>query len=475
MSNAPIRVLAGPNRGGKTTAGAYELVSFATGYNQFRDETYQTPNISWAIALDHMNMGGVQRRAVFSMLPRGFKYYKMESRVVLPAPWKSEIVFKSADSGREKFQGEGLQAAWFDEEPIGLEGHEIFKEVYARRKPGVPLRIFLTFTPLQGLSWAYDYLWDKRSKVRLKGVDTFSFDIFQCAIDQGGFLSQEEIDTIVAGYSENERKARVYGQFTMMGGSPFFSPEFMDQKLKLAEPYKSYQITTSPGVLPSITTLRLQEKDDGALKIVRQPLRGHRYTIGVDVGSGSGKDYTVASVWDDEDLVESAFWQDNEVDPEAFTRNSLVPLGLLYNNAKIAVETNGEHGGISNSTLAISKYKNVYMRQNWDSIHREIRMKYGWKTDPATRGFLLDTLSMMLRDPKWLPSAQLIREMAFFINILKPNGKYFAEAMSGRNDDHVIAAAIALTIISQTPKYAAPNLDWAVPKYRMQEGDWMSY
>lgn len=474
-SKAPIRVLAGPNRGGKTTAGAFELVCFATGYNPYRDEHYQTPNVCWAIALDHMNMGGVQRRAVMSMLPRGYKYYKMESRIVLPAPWKSEIVFKSADSGREKFQGEGLQAAWFDEEPIGQEGHEIFKEVYARRKPGVPLRIFLTFTPLQGLSWAYDYLWDTRSKVRLNGVDTFSFDIFQCAIDQGGFLSKDEIDAIVAGYNENERKARVYGQFTMMGGSPFFSPDLMEQKLQQAEPYKEYELKSMPGALPTITSIRMEEKKDGPLKIVRAALKGHRYTIGVDVGSGSGKDYTVASVWDDEDLVECAHWRDNEVDPEAFTRETLVPLGYLYNNARIAVETNGEHGGIANSTLQGNKYRNIYMRQNWDSIHREIRFKYGWKTDPQTRGFLLDTLSMMLRDPIWLPSAQLIREMAFFINVLKPNGKYFAEAMSGRNDDHVIAAAIALTIISQTPKYVKADPDKLQPKYRMQEGDWMAY
>ena len=59
------------------------------------------------------------RQKIFSMLPPGYRWFKQESIIRLPKPWGSEIHLKSADAGREKFQGAGLQAAWFDEEPKG--------------------------------------------------------------------------------------------------------------------------------------------------------------------------------------------------------------------------------------------------------------------------------------------------------------------------------------------------------------------
>ena len=90
--------MAGPNRGGKTTAGSAELLCYATGYNPIRKEKYATPNLTWAISLDFGNLGHVMRQKVFSMLPPGFRYFKQESIVVLPKPWSSEIHFKSADS-----------------------------------------------------------------------------------------------------------------------------------------------------------------------------------------------------------------------------------------------------------------------------------------------------------------------------------------------------------------------------------------
>ena len=43
--------------------------------------------------------------------------------------------------------------------PKGSQGEDIFGEVYARRAPGIPLRIFMTFTPLQGMSWSWRRLW----------------------------------------------------------------------------------------------------------------------------------------------------------------------------------------------------------------------------------------------------------------------------------------------------------------------------
>lgn len=469
-STAAVRVLAGPNRGGKTTAGAFELVCYATGYNPLRQQKYKTPNVCWAIALDHQNMGSIQRRTLFRMLPRGFRYYKMESRVVLPAPWHSEIVLKSADSGREKFQGEGLTAAWFDEEPVGEPGHEIFKEVFARRKPGVPLNIFMTFTPLQGLSWSYRILWDPKSSERIKvPVDTFSFDLHDCSTLKGGFLTEEEISTIESGYSYWERKARIHGQYTIMGGTPYFDPGLLFEAMKRCETPLRYEIRKKLGALPGLSSIAMEARDDGPFRVIRPPLRGHHYIVGVDVGGGVGRDATVASVWDRDDLVEVAQWHSNSVDPKEFGAWVLPAIGIFYNSAEIVVEVNGEHGGSVVNEMR-GKYNRMYVRQNWDSINRKPINEYGFRTNTRTRGMVLDTLNSCLRQQSWIPCAETLEEMGSFI--IKSNND--AEAMDGTHDDRVFAAGIALTIHFENPR---PKVDLSQCKvtYARSADDWVNY
>lgn len=469
QSLAPLRVLSGPNRGGKTTAGAYELICYATGYNPIRKVHYPTPNVTWAIALDYQNMGSVVRRTLFSMLPKGFRYYKMESRIVLPKPWGSEIVVKSADAGREKFQGEGLQAAWFDEEPIGEAGHEIFKEVYARRKPGVPLQIFMTYTPLQGMSWSYHKLWNKKSPELLPGVETFSFDLYDCTEEKGGFLTLDEVKTIERGYSFWERKARVHGQYTFIGGTPYFDPGGILNALQRQETPTLHTIRQKLGALPGISAISLEARDDGPFRVYRPPLKGHQYIIGVDVGGGVGRDATVASVWDRDDLVQSAEWHSNSVDPQEFGAFILPAIGHFYNQAEIVVEVNGEHGGTVTSQLR-GKYRKLYMRQNWDSANRKIVNEYGFRTNTRTKGMVLDTLSRVLREDVWVPSAPLLEEMGQFIADKNGSG----EAMDGCFDDRVMAAGIGLLVHFENPRVKINPDDYKIT-YQKCDHEWMGY
>src|SRR5688572_27264072 len=69
-STADVRVLAGPNRGGKTTAGAFELVCYATGFNPIRQEHYETPNVTWGVCLTMKDQGKIMIRKLMEMLPR---------------------------------------------------------------------------------------------------------------------------------------------------------------------------------------------------------------------------------------------------------------------------------------------------------------------------------------------------------------------------------------------------------------------
>lgn len=462
LSTAPIRVLAGPNRGGKTTAGAFEIASIATGYHPIKKIKYPTPNITWAISLDHQNLGSVMRRRLFAMLPQGYRYKILENRVILPAPWHSEIWFKSVDSEPEKFQGEGISAAWFDEEPVGERGHRVFKEVYARRSPGIPLQIFMTFTPLQGLSWSWHYLWDAKSPERLPGVETFDFNLYDCLIEKGGFLNAEEVAAIAAGYDEYERKARVWGQYTIMSGRHYFDPDKIESCLARKERFERHRVewNVDPGKRP----WNWVASDGGELRVIRPPLKGHRYIIGVDPAGGLRHDNTVASVWDCHDMVEVAFWESNRMDPAEFAAKQLIPLGLWYNKALIAVESNGQHGQSVISKLQ-GKYSNQYVRQEWSTTDRKLTHDWGFRNDDKTRLRLLDTLTARLREDTWVPSEGLMIEMASFILTTLMSGKKHPEAQYGFKDDHIFAAAIALTILEETPPPVYRAWDHYRPKY----------
>ena len=437
-SDSPIRLLAGPNRGGKTTAGAFELVSYATGYNHIRSERYPVPNLTWAVALDYGNLGHVLREKLNSYLPPGTRYFRQEAIFKLPKPWNSEIHVKSADSGREKFQGAGIQAAWFDEEPKGQAGEEIFGEVYARRAPGVPLRIFLTFTPLQGLSWSYRKMWNKNSEELLPGVETFQFSLYDCSKAHGGFLTDEEIETIHAGYTEYEREARVYGKYTTIGGSPYFSPKLLSACLEKvgANKGEKYEIRLGAQGQPV-----LEPKADGNLTVYRPATDGHEYIVGVDAAGGAGRDASVASVWDRDDLALVARWYSNKVDPDAFGSNAVLPLGKHYRNALVVVESNGEHGGTVLAQLR-GRYHNTYRNRKWNSITRKYTDEYGWRTTAVSRMRIWDSLARALREDEWTPDEGLIEEMRTVI--IKECEK--VEHMDGCHDDQAFASGIALAI-----------------------------
>ena len=448
-SESAIRLLAGPNRGGKTTAGAYELVCFATGYNPYRKEKYQTPNLTWAISLDYGSLGHVMRQKVFSILPPGYRFYKQESIVVLPKPWQSEIHFKSADSGREKFQGAGLLAAWFDEEPKGSPGEDIFSEVYARRAPGVRQRIFLTFTPLQGLSWSYRKLWDPDSEDRLPGVETFAFSIFDCSKAHGGFLDDATITAITSGYSEAEYDARVYGKYGILAGRSYFRTDLIDKALKGCSSGSRYRIRYGGLGHPVV------ERDDGGpLTVFRPPAPQHHYIMGVDAAGGVGRDASVASVWDRDDLALCAEWYSNKVDADEFGNNAVLPLAQYYGNALVVVESNGEHGGTVIAQLK-GRYHNLYRHRQWNRIQSKYTDEYGWRTTAVSRMRVWDALAKCLREGTWSPNDRLLKEMLTVVT--KDDGK--VEHADGCNDDAAFASGIALAIHMDIPRYKYPRYE----------------
>lgn len=119
--------------------------------------------------------------------------------------------FKSYEQGRTKFQGETLDVVWLDEEPP----MEIYSEALTRVTATKGM-VFLTFTPLKGMSEVVTRFLNEPSGDR--GVVTMT-------IEDALHIPPEERQRIIDGYPAHEREARARGVPMLGSGRIFQVPE----------------------------------------------------------------------------------------------------------------------------------------------------------------------------------------------------------------------------------------------------------
>lgn len=120
---------------------------------------------------------------------------------------ESQIGFKSYDQGREKWQGPTLNFVWFDEEPPP----DIYTEGLTRTNVDMG-PVFLTFTPLKGMSEVV-----KRFLIeKVPGIH-----ITQMTIEDALHYTPEQRTAIIASYPQHEREARARGIPVMGSGLVF--------------------------------------------------------------------------------------------------------------------------------------------------------------------------------------------------------------------------------------------------------------
>lgn len=121
----------------------------------------------------------------------------------------SQIIFKSYDQGRAKFQGDTVDFVWFDEEPPP----EIYTEGLTRtnvnRRP-----VLITFTPLKGVTDVVMGFMQAESGSKQKALVSMTLD------DVDHYTAEEKI-AIVESYPEHEREARTRGIPVMGSGRVF--------------------------------------------------------------------------------------------------------------------------------------------------------------------------------------------------------------------------------------------------------------
>lgn len=302
----------GGNRSGKTECGAVETVWLARGIHPYRQNKKDV--VGWVVSVSYEVQREVAQSKILHYLrpdwiesvvmhtgSRGNPSTGVIDTIVVRNVFGglSKIGFKSADQGREKFQGASLDFVWFDEEPP----QDIYEECRMRvldRKGDV----FGTMTPLKGLTWVYDEIYLNRHGDK---------EVYYIQMEwaDNPFLDAEEIASITAGLSEEALESRRYGRFRANSGLVY--PEF-DESVHVIDGFDvplDWQDTISidPGL--------------------RNPLSAHFYCVDYD-----GNIYVVAEHYAaDKDVDYHAACIKRIADELNWHRNSAGKLTALIDSA----------------------------------------------------------------------------------------------------------------------------------------------
>jgi hypothetical protein len=176
------------------------------------------------------------------------------------------------------------------------------------------------------------------------------------------------------------------------------------------------------------------------VRIWHKPDTNRSYSIGVDVGDGTGKDSTVISVWDITNpikgIIQVAEFADNMVGPTEAAYISC-KLGTMYNFAPLMIERNN----MGNSTVDFCNQ--IYEYENIASIgSRNLGVLSNNKLKVNACLNLRKYMGIAIE----VNSPELLLELEYFER--KNTGSTFTySAPSGKHDDYALAAIWSLFIL----------------------------
>lgn len=208
-------------------------------------------------------------------------------------------------------------------------------------------------------------------------------------------------------------------------------PIFNDKLLKLV--YQPQRPTRY-----AVTARSVAPDPTGDLLVWTLPVAGHQYAIGVDVSMGQqGGDFSCAQVVDLAGMEQVAEWH-GLIDPILFAP-LLDHIGMFYNEAMIALETNGV--GLSTQRALLEQYANIYRWRTIDSIRESQSPKLGWETNIKTKPLMIRFADYWIKTGRCvIHGHELLGELKTFVR----KGYENAGAATGCWDDRVMAWMIAV-------------------------------
>lgn len=205
------------NRGGKTTGGGAQSAQLMLGthpvfspkseYCPSGNGRVPVPNHGWVVSLDFAGVRDITWPELLRWLPRdSIKEIRMADRIIILKNG-STAGFKSTDSGREKFQGTSRNWIWIDEEPP----EDIWTECKMRIMDCDGI-MYLTMTPVDGMTWVYDGLYQQKNNPKL------DIGVIVSSVFDNPYLNKSVVEEIGQGLTEQEKQIRFYGRFVQLAG-----------------------------------------------------------------------------------------------------------------------------------------------------------------------------------------------------------------------------------------------------------------
>lgn len=206
----------GGNRSGKTTGGVTEAIWRATCRHPYRPDLNAIgPNRGRVVGVDFVN--GVEkiifpqyRQWLYPSALRGGAWETAYDKFTRTLYFDngSFIEFMSYDQDLDKFAGTSRHWIHFDEEPP----QSIFVECMARLID-TNGEYWITMTPVEGMTWIYDELYEKNVGNEDGPVLVIEINTFE-----NPYLSEQAITDFLESVDEDEVTSRVEGKFVRQGG-----------------------------------------------------------------------------------------------------------------------------------------------------------------------------------------------------------------------------------------------------------------
>lgn len=221
----------------------------------------------------------------------------------------------------------------------------------------------------------------------------------------------------------------------IFSGSPYFDNEKIHEYLINAPEPKERGIFEEGKVI---------SQTKGPFYLWERPDPFQSYVIGGDVAEGiEGGDNSVLIIVNNKTLKTAAKFK-GRISPDEFAKIAY-DIGKWYNFAYMGIEVNKD-GLWVNTELFKMGYPNLYYREELDDITNRIGHRVGFRTDERTRPYILSELRKTLALNLW-NNREFLEECLCFVR----NKMGRPQAMSGKNDDEIMATAIAYEIRRNAP------------------------
>ena len=234
QSTAKTRLILGGKRSGKTTWGVVECCWAGLGIHPYLD--YPPPPLKIRVCgVSNEGVRAILLPMFMDWLPR-HAIQKMPTRddMTMILSNGTFIEFKSYEQDVEKYEGTERHICWMDEEPP----RDLYESNFMRTiSSNINGKLFITCTPLHGMNWIYEELYDNPEAVP-PAVEYVHVSIFD-----NPHLSKEALDTIKKDPAmQASLDAVLYGQFVPKSGLVYKDLGDSNIVSAVTEPDKNWMI-----------------------------------------------------------------------------------------------------------------------------------------------------------------------------------------------------------------------------------------